>query len=54
MLSSPFAILLIVAVVLFLLYTFGISLGTVNLLGLGLAALAGAFLLGRGGLDLRR
>ena len=50
-LSSPFAILLLIAVVLFLLYTFGIALGTVNLLGLGLAVLAAAFLLGR---DFRR
>lgn len=53
-LSSPYAILLLVAVVLFLLHTFGIALGTVDLLGLGLAVFAGAFLLGGGGINLRR
>lgn len=46
---SPAAILLIIAVILFLLAAFGIALGTVALLPLGLAFFAGAFLLGGGG-----
>ena len=48
------SILLIVAVVCFLLVAFGVALGTVNLLALGLAAFAGAFLFGGGGINLRR
>ena len=51
---TPRTILLLVAVILFLLLTFGIQLGSVALLPLGLAAFAGAFLLGDGGLNLRR
>lgn len=47
------SILLIVAVILFLLAAFGVALGTVSLLPLGLAAFAGAFLLGDGGVNLR-
>ena len=47
---GPRSILLIVAVVLFLLAAFGVALGTVGLLPLGLAAFAGAFLIGDGGL----
>lgn len=50
---TPRTILLLVAVILFLLGAFGIALGTVGLLPLGLAAFAGAFLLGDGGLKLR-
>ena len=38
--ASPGSILLIVAVVCFLLVAFGVSLGTVNLIGIGLAAFA--------------
>ncbi len=51
---TPRTILLLVAVILFLLLTFGIALGSIALLPLGLAAFAGAFLLGDGGLNLRR
>jgi hypothetical protein len=47
---GPRSILLIVAVVLFLLDAFGVALGTVGLLPLGLAAFAAAFLIGDGGL----
>lgn len=46
---GPRSILLIVAVILFLLAAFGVALGTVGLVPLGLAAFAGAFLLGDGG-----
>ena len=46
--ASPGSILLIVAVVCFLLIAFGVELGTVNLLGIGLAAFAAAFLFGGG------
>lgn len=46
--ASPGSILLIVAVVCFLLVAFGVSLGTVNLIGIGLAAFAAAFLFGGG------
>ena len=46
---SPAAILLIVAVIVFLLAAFGIVLGTVQLVPLGLALFAAAFLLGGGG-----
>ena len=51
---TPRTILLLVAVILFLLLAFGIQLGTIGLLPLGLAAFAGAFLLGDGGFNLRR
>lgn len=51
---TPRTILLLIAVVLFLLAAFGIALGTLNLMLLGLAAFAGAFLLGDGGINLRR
>ena len=43
------AILLLVAVVLFVLAAFGVALGTVNLVALGLAAFAGAFVIDRVG-----
>lgn len=45
--ASAGSILLIAAVILFLLSTFGIALGTINLVSLGLAAFAGSFLVGR-------
>ena len=45
--ASAGSILLIVAVIFFLLSAFGIALGTVNLVSLGLAAFAGSFLVGR-------
>ena len=48
------SILLIVAVILFLLAAFGVALGTISVLPLGLAAFAAAFLLGDGGFALRR
>lgn len=51
---APRSILLIVAVILFLLAAFGVPLGTIALLPLGLAAFAAAFLLGDGGFSLRR
>jgi hypothetical protein len=41
---TPTTILLIVAVVCFLLVAFGVTLGEVNLGGLGLAAFAAAFI----------
>lgn len=47
------SILLLVAVVIFVLDALGVSLGTVNLLPLGLAFFAGAFLVGEGGFGLR-
>lgn len=47
------SILLLVAVVLFVLAAVGISLGDINLMALGLAFFAGAFLLGDGGLNVR-
>ena len=43
--TSPAAILLLIAVVLFLLAAFSVDLGDVNLVTLGLAAFAGSFLL---------
>jgi hypothetical protein len=46
--------LLLIAVILFILLALGIQLGSIGLLPLGLAAFAGAFLLGEGGLNLRR
>jgi hypothetical protein len=51
---TPRTILLLVAVILFVLLAVGVQLGTIALLPLGLAAFAGAFLLGDGGLNLRR
>lgn len=50
--SSPRSILLIVAIVLFLLTAFGVALGSISLMPLGLAAFAAAFLVG-GGFSLR-
>ena len=47
------SILLLVAVVLFVLATLNVSLGDINLLPLGLAFFAGAFLVGDGGLNVR-
>jgi hypothetical protein len=47
-------ILLLVAVVLFLLAAFGIDLGQISLIPLGLAFFAGAFLVSEGGFGLRR
>lgn len=41
----PSAILLLIAVVLFLLAAFSVDLGTLNLVTLGFAAFAGSFLL---------
>ena len=43
-------ILLLVAVVLFVLAAVGMSLGNVDLIAIGLAAFAAAFLVGEGGL----
>jgi hypothetical protein len=48
------SILLIVAVILFLMAVFGVALGTLDLVPLGLAALAAAFLFGDTGFSLRR
>jgi hypothetical protein len=48
------SILLLVAVVLFVLAAVGINLGDINLMALGLAFFAGAFLVGDGGLNVRR
>ncbi len=42
---KPGAILLLIAVVLFLLAAFDVSLGTLDLVTLGFAAFAGSFLL---------
>jgi hypothetical protein len=47
------SILLLVAVVCFVLAAFGVSLGTIDLVPLGLAFFAGAFLLGDGGFKVR-
>jgi hypothetical protein len=51
---APRSVLLIVAVILFLLAAFNVALGTISLVPLGLAAVAAAFLVGDGGLNLRR
>ena len=51
---TPRTILLLIAVIFFLLAAFGIGLGNLNLMLLGLAAFAAAFLLGDGGINLRR
>lgn len=48
------SILLIVAVICFVLATIGTDIGTVSLVPLGLAFFAAAFLVGDGGLSLRR
>ena len=47
-------ILLLVAVICFVLAAIGIALGEINLVPLGLAFFAGAFLIGDGGFNLRR
>ena len=47
------SILLLVAVVCFVLAAFAVSFGTIDLVPLGLAFFAGAFLLGDGGFKLR-
>lgn len=52
---TPRSILLLVAVIAFLLAAFGMAVGTIGLVPLGLAAFAAAFLLGDGGrFNLRR
>lgn len=51
---APRSILILVAVILFLLATFGVALGTIALVPLGLAFFAAAFLVGDGGFALRR
>ena len=48
------SILLIIAVICFVLAAIGTNIGTVALVPLGLAFFAGAFLVGDGGLSLRR
>ncbi len=47
------SILLLVAVVLFLLAAFGVSLGTISLVPLGLALFAAAFIVGEGAFGVR-
>jgi len=47
--TSPGSILLLVAVVLFVLAAFEVSLGTVGLVPLGLATFAASFIFGGGG-----
>lgn len=47
------SILLIVAVILFVLGAFGVDLGTISLVPLGLAFFAAAFLVGEGGFNVR-
>jgi hypothetical protein len=44
--TSPHGLLLIAAVVVFILAAIGLSLGTINLVALGLALFAAAFVLG--------
>ncbi len=46
------SILLLIAVVCFVLAGIGVGIGEVSLLAIGLAAFAGAFLVGEGGLKL--
>lgn len=48
------SILLLVAVVIFVLAAFGVSLGEISLVPLGLAFFAGAFLVSEGGFALKR
>ena len=47
------SILILVAVVIFVLAAFDVSLGTVGLVPLGLAFFAGAFLVSEGGFGIR-
>lgn len=47
--TSPGSLLLLVAVVLFILVAVDVSLGSLDLLPLGLAAFAASFLFGHGG-----
>jgi hypothetical protein len=47
------SILILVAVVIFVLAAFDVSLGTVGLVPLGLAVFAGAFLVSEGGFGIR-
>ena len=47
---SPRSILLIIAVICFVLAAIGVGLGGISLTAIGLAAFAGAFLVGEGGL----
>ena len=51
---TPATILLILAVIAFLLAAFGVALGRVDLLALGLALFAASFLVDRGGGVFRR
>jgi predicted anti-sigma-YlaC factor YlaD len=46
--NSPASLLLIAAVILFLLAAFGVDLGTIAVVPLGLAALSASFLFGGG------
>ena len=47
------SVLLIVAVICFILGAFGVDLGDISVVALGLAFFAGAFLVGEGGLNLK-
>ncbi|MBA4170726.1 MAG: hypothetical protein H0X68_10025 [Chloroflexi bacterium] len=47
---SPRSILLIIAVICFVLAAIGVGFGGISLTAIGLAAFAGAFLVGEGGL----
>jgi len=47
---SPRSILLIIAVICFVLAAIGVGFGGISLTAVGLAAFAGAFLVGEGGL----
>lgn len=49
---SPQSILLLIAVICFVLAAVGIGLGGISLTAIGLAAFAGSFLVGEGGLKL--
>ncbi|MGH2358529.1 MAG: hypothetical protein ACRDGJ_11070 [Candidatus Limnocylindria bacterium] len=51
--TDPKSILLMIAVVVFVLAGLGVSVGTISLVPLGLAAFAASFLLGGRGLSLR-
>ena len=46
------SLLLLIAVICFVVAAIGLDLGSVNLIAIGLAAFAGAFLVGEGGLRL--
>lgn len=50
---SPRSLLLLIAVICFVLSALGIGLGGISLTAIGLAAFAGSFLIGDGGLKLR-